>query len=305
MKRRLLTAVLLAGVGAILAGCEAARPVAPALVATTDLEIPINESIGAALLSSESTEILYAVRDKGGLKKKGKIGPFKGEANPTGSLNLSFQVAVGPEAVLSLQVNDADTREPLALGATYLSLFGGGGRVSPNGITANAVQYGGRKSVFMDLGSLVGSCSSFPYIYSGNYISFSTGQYYYYALGQDDVYLNSYYDANEWKGEFLEAFPAGADHIAYLGNGDMVDFAFVPADFGFHSDSRDAKQAAGADPYLAEGDVYCVKLNYISGHAWVQVGDIDDNDGIRTTLRYRANTSLPFYAWEQTPCFNW
>ncbi|HEY5039703.1 MAG TPA: hypothetical protein VIJ93_11575, partial [bacterium] len=85
--------------------------------------------------------------------------------------------------------------------------------------------------------------------------------------------------------------------IAYLGNGNFVDFDYVPSASAFHSSSDLAKGAP-----VSIGDIFCLSLGSIpGGHAWIQVTNLGNGTFyVGPQFRYRVNGLLPYYAYDRT-----
>jgi hypothetical protein len=101
--------------------------------------------------------------------------------------------------------------------------------------------------------------------------------------------------------------------VAYMGNTDLVNCAFVPESNAFSGiDTCWAKesfygisQAVGKivkpskiNTGLEVGDVYCF-TDYYGGHYWAQVAEYMDE---QVYLRWRYNSSLPYYAFQENGC---
>ncbi|HET9870640.1 MAG TPA: hypothetical protein VFR02_09115, partial [bacterium] len=90
--------------------------------------------------------------------------------------------------------------------------------------------------------------------------------------------------------------------VAYLGNGDLLDFDRVPPDQDFFPTSLQAK--SGPVSTLEAGDVYCLKLFTMAGHAWIRVTDpgveASTAPGYGPSFAFRVNQSLPYYAYDRT-----
>jgi hypothetical protein len=89
------------------------------------------------------------------------------------------------------------------------------------------------------------------------------------------------------------------DTVAYMGNGNLVNFAMAPT-AGSLTNSVAAKQAAAATTTVLQGgDVFCVYLGSGNGHAWMQVINVG-SPTVGPTFEFRLNTTLPYYAYQQT-----
>ena len=83
-----------------------------------------------------------------------------------------------------------------------------------------------------------------------------------------------------------------------MGNGPLVNFAAAPTTESTVSSGASKSSGGAAVTTLQSGDVYCVQLSS-GGHAWMQI----NNPGTATngpSFRFRVNTTLPYYAYEQT-----
>jgi hypothetical protein len=81
-------------------------------------------------------------------------------------------------------------------------------------------------------------------------------------LGGDDFEINCVFNTDT----------STDRNIAYLGQGELVDFAYVPDDSRFFSNSGDAKEASGNSTRpIQAGDVYCLKTySVLGGFVWVK-----------------------------------
>ncbi len=221
---------------------------------------------------------------------KATLGPFS-TASASGSLDFSVEIpGGGGTRLLSLQLNDGGTHQPLAIGAAKIDLS------SALPVT----------DIVVELGSVIRNC------YNVN-----TTSYFGCTLG---VNTNTFFNSSPTYGlsydfavgavgtgfQIVDAEgttgPANANTVAYLGNGDYVDFDRVPSDADFYSQSSAAKVAAGAPVSTAQvNDIYCVKLQTVpGGHAWVQIKTpgLPGNSG--ATFDYRANDILSYFGYFQT-----
>jgi hypothetical protein len=94
--------------------------------------------------------------------------------------------------------------------------------------------------------------------------------------------------------------------VAYMGNTDLVNCAFVPDEDAFFGDTCDAKRyfygdsgpvdaissAAMNTPYPEVGDVYC--FSFENGHEWAQVAGTSGD----MIWKFRDNHTLPYYAFD-------
>lgn len=268
-------------------GSNPNTPVGPYQAETLSISMPA-AYFNPALLGASSNEIYYEVTGPGMQPVTGVVGPF-GAPVSSGSFNFNIPVVLGSVRLLAFQLNDASNHQPLALGAVELDL------------TSQTAA-----PVTVEMGSLVRDCYNInAALYNaGSYFTFETDA----LVNAATVSSPAGYDV-----EFSPLFvlPLGAsqptfvgfqiyafnsDAVAYMGNGNLVQFAAAPST-GYASSSGAAKAGAPVTMFQP-GDVYCVKLGN-GGHAWVQVINAGSaNSG--PSFRFRVNTSVPFYAYEQT-----
>jgi hypothetical protein len=95
--------------------------------------------------------------------------------------------------------------------------------------------------------------------------------------------------------------------ICYLGNGNLVDFDYLPYSFYFYSDSYQAKVADGLAGDLQAGDIFVIEASSIPStnpptFAWIQI--TNPGGGVSfmgPSFVFRTNTTETFFAYEQTP----
>ncbi len=221
---------------------------------------------------------MYKVEGVGVTPISATLGPFA-TASSSGTIDFSVDIPSGGKRLLSLQLNDGGTHQPLAIGAAEIDL-------------ASSYPV---SDVVVEMGSVTRTCY---YTYG---TSFSSN----YNFATDSVGVSAVSDIT-WN------TPAGAggpvtlndpnavpvSTIAYLGNGHFVDFDKVPPDSQFNTTSAIAKTSGP----VQIGDIYCIKLKSIPGaHAWIQI----TNPGSGTLyigpfFRFRINSLFPYYAYERT-----
>ncbi len=271
---------------ALLLGCHSANnassPVAPLEGTTLSISMP-TAPLSGSLLGATSNEVYYCVTGPAMQPVTGTVGPFS-TSSDSGSVNFSIPLAVGLSRLIAFQLNDASNGQPLAVGAVEMDLTS---------------QPGG--AVTVEMGSVVRNCYNITTAAynAGSYFAFETD-----ALGNAATVTSpTGYDV-----DFLPVTLASAvgfqmnalnsDSVAYLGNGNLVNFAAAPTG-GYVGSSGAAKQAAGASVTLLQaGDVYCAQLNG-GGHAWVQIASAGSASS-GPSFRFRVNTTAPYYAYEQT-----
>jgi hypothetical protein len=261
---------------------------APAGPVSLKVQVRLAGDYQAEFLGATSHRLLYVVRNADGtVQTSGAVGPFA-SAVPSGTIDLSLDnVLVGTGTILSVQLNDATPvpELPLAIGAMDLgaSAFGGA-------------------SLTLDLGSVQRNC------YFLNTTSMNFGSTY--GFGTDiltsgvsivspnhDIRIN-YYAGIAYPLTITDAQSVPQPTISYLGNGDLVDFCYVPPVTSFAANSALAKGGVA----VATGDVFCITPPSLPGaHVWVQVADVGNGTLYQSAkLRFRVNTTVPYYAYERT-----
>lgn len=243
-KRSMLAAAIISLGLLVVWGCEGQKPLGPAKPISVSVAIPVNDSLKASLLGSTTNEVVYVVGKNGTTLLKGSTGTFA-SSSVTGSVNFTFQVPSGADEILSVQLNDGTTHLPLAVGAMPLGL-------SEGGTEAN---------VSIELGSVNRNC-----YYLRNSVGIND-----YGVGFDAQFINtnsmipaSSYASNldvvlgydtGYGGNYIVdagASPLGvpdySNSIAYLGNGDLIDFDYVPPTTNFYYTSWTAKYNAYTAP---------------------------------------------------------
>src|SRR5579871_6305830 len=245
-------------------GCQKmAAPVAPIRSTVLGVSVPIPAGQRSFLLGASSNELLYTLSAPGSSPVTGIAGPFT-TGGIGGSIDFSLNpTLISPNSVLAIQINDATTHSPLALGAGALSFSGTSGSVS------------------VEMGSLIRNCynvSNFPAA-GGGYC----------------------FDTNTINGPVTDLSVAvslggyafrSSTGLSLMGNGELVNFAFVPSSFTSASPST-----------LTAGDVYCVNLS-TGGHAWVQVLNPGSQGVSGPAFCFRTNPTLPYYGYNSTTCDN-
>jgi hypothetical protein len=293
-------------------GCQNQQPVGPSKTVSLGITLPVTHEIQASLLGSASNDILWRVDGAGMTTMKGTYGPFSTPAS-SGSVVFYVDVPIGPARLLSLQLNDVPTGTPLALGAAQFD------------VTSQAIASG--QPVVVEMGSVTRNCYFVNQDQLTTGLLGDSGSTYGFATdtlvnllasGGYDVGMESAGVGTEF--EFVDAQNSSmvaVSSIAYLGNGNLVDFdVSPPRPNSFFPTSPAAKQYAisvGAAPAAATtniqaGDVYFLDLWTIPGaHAWIQVTDPGDyvpptaGGGYGPSFRFRVNSTLPYYAYDPTP----
>ena len=305
----------------VIWGCNGPRPTTMASFGTMTVHVPVAGAHGSAVAAPSNDEILYHVTGPNMFPLDGTTGVISDSSISGGTASFTVNIPQGSQRVIALQVNDVTTKKPIALGATQFDLSGN---------TA--------ADVTVELGSLTKTCytqtvPSFDVSYSYSY-SFDSNSFNSSYSGDISVYYDSYNG-----GLYLNS-PSYSPSIAYMGSGNLVDFAYVPGDSSFSYSSEISKQeqlfptpvptpnltpSVSKSPAVVSGqnslpnilkdiqtgDVYCVKLSSIpGGHAWVLVtdGGLASPDiyypyyivNTSPSFIFRTNSALPFYGFEQT-----
>ncbi|HVZ81283.1 MAG TPA: hypothetical protein VHE12_10895 [bacterium] len=273
-------------------GCNSSQPISPNKPTALDVSLPLGSNVRASFLGITQNEVLYRLDGPNhSLIQKGSVGPFSAAVS-SGSLNFSLEVPSQDNMVLSVQLNDAATHSPLAIGADRLDLVS-----APT------------KQISIDLGSVIRNCyftntqsAAVSILYSGMIYNFTNDLLAntLTPLSTTDLIVNPYGPpTNQFY--FQEATPVGlpVSVIAYLGTGDLVDFDYVPASTAFYADSTISK--GGAVPTLETGDIYCLKLTSTPGDfAWVQVVNPGDPASVGPSFLFRASPN-PYFSYFRTP----
>lgn len=281
--------VFLATIGAFIWGCQTNQPVTPYKNVALSVYAPYTSEVSASLLGVASNELFYRVDGPGHVALvKGTAGPFSTAASG-GSIDFSLNVPAEDSMVLSIQLNDASTHQPLAIGASALNM-----------VSAPVTD------VVVEMGSVTRNCYTLNVpggSVSPEIFTFST-----------DSLLNA-----PALGDFQVYFPIGGStpvtiaggpvsssgpplpNVAYLGNGNFVDYDYVPSASSFQTDSSLAKGAP-----ISMNDIFCLKLVSMptgvgGGHAWIQVTNLGNGTlYVGPSFRYRVNSTAPYYGYERT-----
>src|SRR5258708_6079312 len=276
----------------LMAGCGKV-PSAPARNEAITVTVSRLETIHPSFLGATQNEILYHLDGPGDPPGHGVYGPFT-TALASGSVSFSLKISSNPgPQLLSLQLNDAATHQPLAIGAVPFDLS--------KGISGGLV---------VDMGSVTRNCyfpdesrnpapASNPYCASGSSYSFGTDALVVGVFPGEDVF----FDPSSGQFTMLEdGSPVlTPNSMAYMGNGELVDFDGVPPASRFYAFSYAAKAAAGAPvTTLQAGDIYCVRLaSSPGGHAWIQITDPGVVNNTGPSFRFRVNSKLSYFGYEQ------
>jgi hypothetical protein len=265
-------------------GCQGNKPLSPSRNVSLSIFIPPSNQLKASLLGVAQNEVTYRVDGPGHVAlAESSVGPFSTAAN-YGSVDFTVDIPQADNLVLSVQLDDAASHQPLALGAVGLNLLS-----SPV------------SDVVVEMGSVTRTCYAADASNASYSFDFSFDTY---TVGGTDIALNSCNcDSNAFYFQYYQ--PAGipasfpVSDIAYLGKGDMVDHDYVPPASAFFADSLTAKGSAAVTAFEA-GDIYCLAIPGTPlRHIWVQ---ITDPGGISNgpSFIFRQNSLVPYFSYQQT-----
>ncbi len=104
-------------------GCQGNKPLSPSRNVSLNIHIPRTNEVKASLLGAVQNEVICRVDGPGStLLTEATVGPFSTAAN-YGSEDLTVVIPQADNLLLSLQLNDAASHQPLALGAVGLNLL--------------------------------------------------------------------------------------------------------------------------------------------------------------------------------------
>lgn len=268
------------------AGCKDGRPLSPSRVTSLNVSIPAAGEVSSSLAGSGSNEIYYRVEGSDMETIKGTLQPFS-TAGVSGTINFNVDIPGGGKRLLSVQLNQAGTHLPLALGAVEINF------ANSSPVT----------DVLVEMGSVTRNCY-YSVIGNTTAASYGLGNHHLSQAGGTGALYDVQFAILDFGANLFELVEARtstptASNIAYLGNGDMVDFDKLPPASAFSPYSALSK--GGAMRFLEAGDVYCVKLGTMPGHAWIQIIDPGVFNNNSPYFRFRANSALDYYAYDHTP----
>src|ERR1700722_122098 len=282
MKKSLLVVSLFIGATLLVWGCmgKNGSPISPTRVISLSVTASNINSVRAKLLGASQNVMLYRIDGTSGAPVTGSVGPFS-----TSGRSRSYTFTIpnfisNGNSLLSLQLNDASTGQALAIGAARV--------VSTSGVPIVTVELG---SIGRPCYDISGAGVSFGYAFgfsSDNIVDSNSAN----GAGLDIAFDSTVIsDSNVFR--VKDASTGTSPDIAFLGNGNLVDFDVVPADSAF--------QSIGG--VLHTGDVFFVKLSTIpNAHAWIQITNPGSwgNAGPSPSFVYRVSTSKSYYAYETT-----
>lgn len=282
----------------ILWGCKGNQLVSPTRLTNLSVSVPIPKTVKASLLGAAKNDILYSVVVPGAAPVTGSYGPFS-TTEDDGSVNFVIQgIPSLTGAVLSLELVDADTQQPLGIGAAAINPSASIVTVEMGSLVLGC--YSAKPSSTYSCDETNGSGGLFTfngyYVQYGYYSEPDTYDIQWTGIQAQSSSCTGYYDLEDgWTGSTAS--------IAYLGNGPFAYFDGVPPDSKFYSDGANAKDAAGAPTGVIQAnDVFCVKLQggTVPGHAWMQFTSAGDYITPPSFVFRVRNDSTPYYLYDQS-----
>ena len=251
-------------------GCTKGNaPVGPASASVASITVPLKDSHGKDL-SATQVSVLYYIAGTGA-----PVTGNAGTASASTGNSFSFDVKLpsgNSYSYVAVQINDAGNNL-IAAGATTLAGSTVPVTLGPVNKPVYQVTLGAGSGFGFESDSIIAVGANSPATVAGL-----------------DVVCNT-----DSTGFELDDSALTNDTIAYLGNGNYVNYLQLPSTFA-ESSSASKSQFATGPSSMAPGDVYCVKLSG-GGHAWLQVVSVSVAG---PAFVYRVNTTLPYCGYEQT-----
>ncbi len=279
--KNLLVALAIATVPVVLFwGCnnKAGQPTSPSTGSGLTIKLASNPSaqfVGAALnlivynISGSSTSIT------------GFYGPLSASAI-NGPISISVNVPnISNYDLISVEIVNNATLQALAVGASALSGSSGG-----------AVTLGPLNKSFYQVSNLTaGDAFGFEYD-TTSFVGVNTAS----TVPGLDVVCNTV-----GLGYALENPSFANNTVAYMGNGDFVNYLTVPPNSRFSNSSSASKVIVlgGTAQPVAIGDVYCVKI-LTGGYAWLQITNAGVIGVSGPSFVFRLNTTQNYCGYEQS-----
>jgi len=267
---------------ALFWGCnKGGQPISPAN--SSSLNINLASNLNAQLLSATQNLILYNISSSSS--------SITGIYGPVSSSALTGQVSIGvnlPSDVInykliSVEIVNALTQQALDIGALAIS--------SNN---EASVTLGPLNKSYYAVGSL---SSGYGYGFESNTLT-DVGPNTPTSVSGIDVVSNI---TSNNLGYELDNPALTGSTVAYMGNGNFVNYLSVPPSSSFNSSSSLSKKSilGGALQPVAVGDVYCVEMK-AGGYAWLQITDAGILGISGPGFVFRINTTLPYCGYEKT-----
>ena|SRR5579872_80077 len=269
-------------------GCQGAKPVSPSRVIALNVSIPPTNELRSSLLFAGSNELMYKVEGPGMTALKQTLGPFATASN-SGAIDFSVDIPTGGKRLLSLQLNDGGTHQPLAIGAAEIDFA--------NSFPAT--------DIVVDMGSVTRNCyflndvtsyANYTYGFNSDTLTGSpvTGSTYDIQVDYQACTCGAY----TWYLLDASGTTPTPNSIAYMGKGNFVDYDYVPVASSFSASSTVTKTSPN---FVETNDIYCIKLNTIpGGYAWMQITTPGGPFPTCPTFIFRVNKIHPYYAYDRT-----
>jgi sugar lactone lactonase YvrE len=262
---------------ALFWGCAKGNlPVSLASTSSASITVPLKDSHGKDL-SPTQVNVLYYIGGAGA-----PVTGTAGTASASTGNSFSFNVGLpsgSSYGYVAVQINAVSNNQVIAVGATTLT----GGTVP---VTLGPVN----KPVYevnpLGVGQAFGFESDTT-VSEGVSVAATTPGL--------DVECNKSSDGTGFE---LDNSLLTINSIAYMGNGNFVDYLQLPAASAFATSSSLSKGLVvkSGSTALAPGDVYCAKLSG-TGYAWLQITSVSAAGPV---FVFRVNTTLPYCGYEQT-----
>ena len=265
---------------ALFWGCNKGnQPVSPAN--SSGLNISLSGKSSSLLLASQNT-LLYVVSGPGVPSVTGILGPISSSSLSNG-YSFSLSLSSNKYNLISLELENVVGLQAMDVGAMALS-----------GSSNASVTMGPLNKVYYSVSSLF---AGYGYGFESNALTFvgvstpTTGS------GIDVV---SNLTSNSLGYEFDNPALANST-VAYMGNGNFVNYLTVPPSSSFSSSSSLSKKTilGGGVLPVAVGDVYCIKMK-AGGYSWLQITNAGVIGISGPSFVFRVNTTLPYCGYEQT-----
>jgi len=264
---------------AIFWGCnKGSQPLSPANGSSLIIKLASNPS--AQIVGAAQNLILYNISGAGA-SLTGSYGPVSASAL-AGQISIAVDIPNGVSNynLLSVEIVDNSTQQALAIGASALPGTG-------------SVTLGPLDKSFYQVSNLsAGDAFGFEN-YTITFVGVNTPT----TIPGLDVVCNGVGGT----GYALENPSFANSTVAYMGNGNFVNYLTVPPNSRFSNSSSTSKAAVlggNAQP-VTVGDVYCVKI-LTGGYAWLQITNAGAPGVSGPGFVFRLNTTQNYCGYEQS-----
>jgi len=265
---------------ALFWGCnKGSQPLSPAKSSSLTIKLASNPS--AQFVGAPLNLIVYNISGSSA-SITGFYGPLSASAI-NGPISISVNVPnISNYDLISVEIVNNATLQALAVGASALSGSSGG-----------AVTLGPLNKSFYQVSNLTaGDAFGFEND-TTTFVGVNTAT----TIPGLDVVCN----AVGILGYALENPSFANSTVAYMGNGDFVNYLDVPPSTSFSNSSSTSKKAVlgGTAQSVAIGDVYCVKI-LTGGYAWLQITNAGVIGVSGPSFVFRLNTTQNYCGYEQS-----